>query len=414
MLQHILWGITFFSLWLTIIWLHYLFEEEPRKKELKEKPTITLAIPAFNEEKTIAKTVQSIIQSDYPADKIEIIIVDDCSKDNTSRKAEELIAQNPAYKIRLLRHEQNKGKAAAVNTALDNATGEYFAVVDADSRIAPDGIKLVLPYFYDEKIGAVISRVKVESPSKLIERIQYFEYIMSSMIRKLMAMLGTLHITPGVLSTYKTEVVRKVGGFTKDRNNLTEDMEIALRLIANGYRIEMQPESVTHTIVPKGLSRLWKQRIRWARGYIYNMWLYRRLMLSAKHGTFGLFQMPINIIVVTMLILNVGIIMINILDRSSEFLLRSATIQGYFIQRILDFPAIHTFVLGQNYRIMLPIIIVTILGFYLIWQSHRRFKESMLKNATGIIAYFFFIPYFTTVNWIASIFQEVMNTKRKW
>jgi len=414
MLQHVLWGITFFSLWLTMIWLHYLFEEEPRKRELKHKPTITLAIPAFNEEKTIAKTVQSIIQSDYPADKIEIIIVDDCSKDSTSTAAQELIEQNPSFNIKLIRHEQNKGKAEAVNSALDQATGEYFAVVDADSRIAKDGIKLVLPYFYNDQIGAVISRVKVESPHKLIERIQYFEYIMSSMIRKLMALLGTLHITPGVLSTYKTEVIRKVGGFTKDRNNLTEDMEIALRLISHGYRIEMQPDSITHTLVPKSLKKLWKQRIRWARGYLYNMWKYKRLMLSTKHGTFGLFQMPINILVVATLILNVGIIMINILDKTSEFILRSTTIEGYFIRRILDFPAIHTFVLSQNYRIMLPIIIATLLGFYLIWQSHRRFNESIFKNATGIITYFLFIPYFTTVNWIASIFQEVMKTKRKW
>lgn len=413
MLQHILWGVSFFSLWLTIIWLHYLFEEEKPLKKLKEYPQITLAIPAFNEEKTIAKTVNSIIKADYPADKKEIIIINDGSKDSTARVVEELIKKNPEHNLILL-NKENSGKAAAVNTALEKAAGEYFAVIDADSRISENGIRLILPYFYDDNIGAVISRVKVETPNKLLEKIQFFEYVMSSMIRKLMAMLGTLHITPGVLSTYKTETLRKIGGFTTDKNNLTEDMEIALRLISRGYKIEMQPESVTYTFVPNGIRKLWKQRIRWARGYIYNMWKYKKMMLSTKHGIFGIFQMPVNVLVVMTLIITISIILINLLDRMTEFLFRSATIHGYFWTTLTEIPSLNEIILGQNYRIMVPLFIVMILGFYLIWQSHRRFNERITKNITGAITYFLFIPYFTTINWIASIFQEVFKTKRKW
>lgn len=413
MLQYILWIILFFTLWLTIIWLHCLFTEEPQKKELKKYPKITLGISAFNEQKTIEKTIKSIIEAEYPNDKKEIIAVNDGSTDNTQQIVEELIRKNPDQNIILI-NQKNQGKAAGMNTALKKATGEYFAVLDADSRMSKNGIKLLLPYFYNDKIGAVISRVKVESPNKILEKIQFFEYVMSSMIRKLMSLIGTLHITPGVLSTYKTETLRKVGGFTKDRNNLTEDMEIALRLISKGYKIEMQPESITYTIVPKGLKKLWKQRIRWARGYIYNMWAYRKLMLSTKHGIFGIFQMPINVIIVITLIVNVIIIMINLLDKSTEFIYRSATINGYFIRKITEIPTTNELVLAQNYRILLPIGIVTLLGFYLIWQSHRKFNEKISKNITGAIAYFLFIPYFTTINWISSIFQEVFKTKRKW
>jgi cellulose synthase/poly-beta-1,6-N-acetylglucosamine synthase-like glycosyltransferase len=413
MLQHVLWGITFFSLWLTIVWLHYLFSDEPQKKEIKDKPKITLAIPAFNEEKTIAKTVNSILDATYPTEKKEIIIVNDGSKDNTQQVVEELIKQKPDFNITLI-NQANGGKAAAVNTALDNATGEYFAVIDADSRISKDGINLLLPYFYNDQVGAVISRVKVETPNKVLEKIQFFEYVMSSMIRKLMALLGTLHITPGVLSTYKTSTLRKVGGFTKDKNNLTEDMEIALRLISKGYKIEMQPESITYTFVPKGLKQLWRQRIRWARGYIYNLWQYKKMMLSTRHGIFGIFQMPVNVIIVITLIVNITIIMINLLDLSTEFLFRSATINGYFWRTLTEIPAVNEVMLGQNYRIMVPLAIVTLLGFYLIWQSHRRFNEKITKNITGAIAYFLFIPYFTTMNWITSIFQEVFRSKRKW
>ncbi|MBN1645214.1 glycosyltransferase [Candidatus Woesearchaeota archaeon] len=415
MLQHVLWGISFITLWLTIIWLHYLFANEPETKELTENPKITLAIPAYNEEKTILKTINSIIEADYPIDKKEIIIVNDGSTDKTAQVVEAIIKKNQSHNIILLQHAKNSGnKSIAVNTALDNATGEYFSVLDADSRISKNGIKLLLPYFYNQKVGAVISRVKVETPNKILEKIQFFEYIMSNMIRKLMSLLGTLHITPGVLSTYKTETLRKIGGFTRDRNNLTEDMEIALRLIQNGYKIEMQPESITYTFVPKGIKTLWRQRLRWARGYIYNMWSYRKMMFSPKHGIFGIFQMPVNVIIVITLIVNITIILINLIDTTTEFLFRSATITGYFWKTVTAIPTVTDVMLGQNYRILVPLAIVTILGFYLIWQSHRRFNERITNNITGALAYFIFIPYFTTMNWIASIFQEVFKTKRKW
>ena len=412
MLQHIIWGILFFTLWLTIIWISFLYADEPKKSKLKHYPKISVAIPAYNEEKTIKKTVNSLINSDYPRDKIELIIVNDGSKDNTAKVAKEIIKKNPKFNIILI-NKANGGKSSAVNAALDKATGEFFSVVDADSRVAPDGIKQILPYFYDEEVGAVISRVRVDVPKKTLERIQFFEYIMSNMIRKLMALLGTLHITPGVLSTYKTKVLRKVGGFTKDRNNLTEDMEIAMRLKYHGYKIEMQTKSLTHTLVPKDLKSLWRQRIRWARGYIYNMWLYKSMIFSRKHGVFGLFQMPINVLVVAVLMINISIIAYSFLDRIIEFTIRSATIKGYF-WTILEFPTLKEIFLAQNLRIMIPIILATVLGFYLILHAHKRFNEKITKNIIGAVGYFLFIPYFTTANWISSIFQEIFKTKRKW
>jgi len=413
MLQHILWAILFFTLWLAIIWISVLHAEEPKKTKLKRHPKVTIGIPAYNEEKTIEKTVDSIINSDYPKEKIEIIIVNDGSKDNTAKVSQELIKKHKGYNIILI-NKANGGKSSAVNAAIEKATGEFFAVVDADSRIEKDAIHKVVPHFENQNVGAVISRVRVDSPNKILERIQFFEYIMSNFIRKLMALLGTLAITPGVLSVYRTKILRKVGGFTKDRNNLTEDLEIAMRLKYNGYRVEMETNSTTHTLAPQNLKTLWKQRIRWARGYIYNMWNYRSMMFSRKHGIFGTFQMPINVIVVITLITNISIIAYNFVDKMIEFTIRSATIKGYFWTRILEFPTLQQILLGQNLRIMIPIILATVLGFYLILHAHKRFNEKITRNIIGAVGYFLFIPYFTTANWISSIFQEIFKTKRKW
>ena len=413
MLQHVLWAILFFTLWLTIIWISVLYAEEPSRKKIKKYPKITIGIPAYNEAKTIAKTVNSIVNSDYPKEKIEIIIVNDGSKDNTAEVSQELIKKNKKYSI-LLINKENGGKSSAVNKAIDAATGELFAVVDADSRIEPDAIQQLVPYFDDAKVGAVISRVRVDVQGKIIERIQFFEYIMSNMIRKLMAVLGTLAITPGVLSTYRTKTLREVGGFTKDRNNLTEDMEIAMRLKYHGYKIEMETKSTTHTLAPHTLKALWKQRIRWARGYIFNMWKYRSMLFSRKHGLFGIFQMPVNVLVVLLLITNISIIAYSFIERMIEFTIRSTTINGYFWTKLLEFPTLKEICLAQNLRIMIPIMMATLLGFFLILHAHKRFNEKITYNLIGAIGYFLFIPYFTTANWISSIFQEAAKTKRKW
>lgn len=413
MLQHVLWAILFFTLWLTIIWISILYADDPKKTKLKKYPTVTIGIPAYNEAKTVEKTVNSIVNADYPREKIEIIIVNDGSKDNTAKVAQNIIKKNKGYNIILI-NKANGGKSSAVNAAINKATGEFFAVVDADSRIEPDAIKQVVPHFDDAEVGAVISRVRVDVQGRLLERIQFFEYIMSNMIRKLMAVLGTLAITPGVLSVYRTETLRAVGGFTKDRNNLTEDMEIAMRLKYHGYKIEMETKSTTHTLAPIDMKTLWAQRIRWARGYIFNMWKYRSMLFSRKHGIFGLFQMPVNILVVLLLITNISIIAYSFFDRMVEFTIRSTTIQGYFWTRLLEFPTLQELFLAQNLRIMIPIILATVLGFYLILHAHKRFNEKVTHNLIGAVGYFLFIPYFTTANWISSIFQEVFKTKRKW
>ena len=413
MLQHLLWAILFFTLWLTIIWISILYADDPKKTKLKRYPKVTIGIPAYNEAKTIEKTVNSIVKADYPKEKIEIIIVNDGSTDNTAKTAKEILKKNKGYNIILI-NKANGGKSSAVNAAIKRATGEFFAVVDADSRIEKDAIKLVVPHFDNPEVGAVISRVRVDVPKKTLEKIQFFEYIMSNFIRKLMAVIGTLAITPGVLSVYRTTTLRAVGGFTKDRNNLTEDMEIAMRLKYNGYMIEMETSSTTHTLAPNTLNSLWKQRIRWARGYLFNMWKYKSMLFSKKHGIFGIFQMPVNILVVALLLVNISIIVYNIIDRMIEFTIRSTTIKGYFWTTLLEFPTLKEMLLTQNLRIMLPIILATVLGFYLILYAHKRFNEKITSNITGAVGYFLFIPYFTTANWISSIFQEIFRTKRKW
>lgn len=410
MLEYLLWGISFVTLWLTLVWLNFLYAE-PAKKQLKNLPKITFGIPAHNEEQTILKTVKSILAADYPANKKEIIVVDDGSTDKTASVVRQFAAKHPS--VRLIA-KKNGGKASALNAALDKATGDFYAVVDADSRISRESIKLSLAHFSDAKVGAVISRVRVDKPQNFLERIQRFEYIMSSMIRKIMCNFGTLYMTPGVLSIYRAPLLRKLGGFTRDPKNLTEDLEIAMRLKQNGYAIRMEPESITYTHVPDNMSGLWAQRVRWSRGYIYNHVKYKDMFFSNKHGVYGLFQMPVNVLAVVLLIANIGIIAYDLLNRGFDFIFRSFTIPDYFWTRITEWPSIQQFILARNIQVYLPIIIAFVLGVYLIIFAHRFFQERFRSQIAPLVTYMLVMPYFSTVNWVSSIVQEVARTKRKW
>jgi cellulose synthase/poly-beta-1,6-N-acetylglucosamine synthase-like glycosyltransferase len=413
MIQHIIWVVCFFSLWLIIVWLQFLYQEYDQKKKKESFPTVTVCVPAYNEEKTVAKTIKSIIESNYPTKKIETIVVNDGSTDKTANVIRQLIKEYKGFDIKLI-NKKNGGKSSAINRALKIARGGLFAVVDADSRIDKNGIRLIARHFDDKNMGGVISRTRVENPRNIYEKIQKFEYIMSGMLRHIMAKIGTLSITPGVLSVYRTSILKDVGGFTKDRNNLTEDLEIAMRLKYNNYKVDMEARSVTHTNVPPKFSPLWNQRTRWARGFIYNHWKYRNMFFSKKHGFFGFFQMPINVLVVLLLVINISIITYMVSTDFFETIVRTITIKGYFISRLFEFPTMKAIILGQNLRIMFPLAVSALLGIILMLIAHRMFKENFFKNMAGIVIYFIFIPYFTTANWLVSVAKEITRSRRKW
>lgn len=408
MIQYLLWGISFFMLWLSIVWLNCLMEEKPKQK-LTRLPTLSIIIPCYNRAKTLEKTIKSIFNADYPKKLLDVIIVDDCSKDNSVQVAEKL---QKKYPIRLIKHTINKGAGGALNTGLWKAKGELFARIDSDSRIEPDSIKKALEYMTPAH-GAVIPRVIVDEPKTLVEKLQRFEYNMSALTRKIMSNFGTLSINGGVLPIYKTTVLRKLGGFD-DKNNLTEDLEMALRLKANGYKIEMAHESITYTKAPTTVHALWRQRIRWCRGYITNHWKYRHLMFSKKHGIFGIWQMPVNVVIVALLIINVLIVSYGSIHDGYIFVSRSLTINDYFLTRITDLPTIKEFVLARNFQIIIPIILGYIVGIYLVYKAHKFFKERMWGQLRHIVLYFLLVPYFTAANWTVSIVHEMFRTKRKW
>ncbi len=151
----------YFGLFTSILFFLAFFENRDALKNpaLKHFPKVTVAIPAYNEEKTIAATIDSVLALDYPKEKLEIIVVDDGSTDNTLQ----IIKQYGGKGVKIF-HKENGGKGSALNFALAKANGEFFTCLDADSFVDPDCLKKMLGYFENKQVMAVTPSLKIWNP----------------------------------------------------------------------------------------------------------------------------------------------------------------------------------------------------------------------------------------------------------
>jgi len=408
-----MWIISFFTLYMSIVWLNFLFFTDfgVSQKRPKNIPTLTVAVPAYNEERGIEATLRSLEACDYPKNKLTIMVVDDGSKDRTSEVVKGFIDSHKHMDIRLIVQE-NQGKAAAVNAALFSAESEYFSCLDADSTISCGSIMSMLSHFEaDQKTAAVISAIKVHEPKNLYEKVQRFEYLMAVLMRKIRSTINTLAMTPGVLSIYRTAVIRELGGF--DVGNITEDFEIAMRLKYHGYNIQLETSAVTYTKVPSTFKGLWNQRLRWFRGYLYNHYKYRKMFFSRRQNRlFTCFQMPLNIFSIFLLLVMIVLVSYGSITFMFERLVRVFMINGY-LGSLFSIPTFKDFILSYNFKLMFPILMGTISGAFLFYLAHKLQKEK-IKDFTAIWAYFVIFPYMSFTHWVFSLSQEVMRLKRKW
>ncbi|MFN3910236.1 MAG: glycosyltransferase [Candidatus Anstonellaceae archaeon] len=268
----------------------FLWSDYASKKEVPPKlnywPEVSIIIPSFNSSETIFKCIESCKNLSYPK-KVEIIVVDDGSTDGSYEKLKEVKG------IKLLKQPKNIGKAASLNLGLRHAKGEIIACVDSDSYPKKDTLLNTVPYFYsNEKVGSVTVFIKVANPRTLLQKMQEIEYNISfGFFFKLIASIDCLYVTPGPMSLYSKKVFDEIGYF--DEENITEDMEIALRMQKNGWKIKRASNSLVYTEVPSTLSGLFKQRIRWFRGAIYNLINYFDMLFNPRYKTLGLFILPL-------------------------------------------------------------------------------------------------------------------------
>lgn len=282
----------FIALYFEIFLLITYFEHKEKREKRKEAPSwdklpsVSILVPCWNEGSTLIATVESILNLNYPKEKLSIFLVDDGSTDNTWENMQ-VFALNSQVK---LLQKENGGKHTALNYALQFVNSDLVGCLDADSFVEKDALLKIVAEFEDKELMAVTPSIKVHQPKNILELIQKVEYGWGVMLRNLMASLGALYITPGPFSIFKKEVFDKLGGYRKAHN--TEDMEIAVRMQKAGMKIGNAYDAFILTTAPKNLKALFKQRLRWSYGFIKNAMENRDIYFNPKYGNLGVIVFP--------------------------------------------------------------------------------------------------------------------------
>jgi cellulose synthase/poly-beta-1,6-N-acetylglucosamine synthase-like glycosyltransferase/peptidoglycan/xylan/chitin deacetylase (PgdA/CDA1 family) len=248
--------------------------------------TVTVLIPAFNEEKVIVTTVERILASDYP--NMEVLVIDDGSKDHTAYIVKSHFMKDPRVGVISI---PNGGKANALNVGLENAQGQVVVALDADTQFESTTISRLVRWFSDPSIGAVAGNAKVGNRINMITRWQALEYIVAQNLeRRALSALDTLTVVPGAVGAWRRDVLRELGGFPDD--TLAEDQDLTIHIQTEGYRVHFDPAAVAWTEAPATVGGLAKQRFRWAYGTLQCLWKYRGITFNADYGELGLVALP--------------------------------------------------------------------------------------------------------------------------
>ncbi len=242
-------------------------------------PKLTVIVPAYNEGAMVAQTIESIAQSDYPHDRLEIFVVDDGSQDDTWEYISSAAKRFPGL-VTPLRFTENRGKRAALEAGFIHAQGEIVVTIDSDSVIEPQALLALVAPFRNPKIGAVAGKVAAFNRyTNIIPRMLHVRFILSfDMLRAAQSTYGTVYCCPGALSAYRLSVVRKVLPEWRNQTFLGspctfgEDRALTNLILEQGLNTVYQRRAVVHTIVPETYSKLVKMYLRWERSYVREEW----------------------------------------------------------------------------------------------------------------------------------------------
>lgn len=261
-----------------------------RKLSIKVYPKISIVIPAYNEELSIIKSVSSALAANYPKDKLEVIVVNDGSVDNTAQLVNDYIKQTNTSNL-ILVNQSNSGKAHALNNGMRNyATGELVMCLDADSYLDQDALLKMFKYFHDEKVMAVASNVRIRHSKGLLGLIQQFEYLVCYQMKRAQSYFNIEYIIGGIGSTFRKSYLEKIGFY--DANTITEDIDLTMKILRAGnkaVRVIYGADVICYTQGVLTVKELIRQRFRWKWGR-YQTFLKNKSMFftSKKEFTKGL------------------------------------------------------------------------------------------------------------------------------
>ena len=266
----------------TLFWVRY---QPFAAATMEDAPSLTVIIPAYNEGAMVEQAIASVAAALYPAERLEIIAVDDGSTDDTWTYMRRAARRFPG-RVSTVKLNANRGKRGALAEAFRRARGEIVVTIDSDSLIEPGTLLAVAGPFRDARIGAVAGKVAVYNRrASVIPRMLHVRFVLSfDFLRSAQSIFRTVYCCPGALAAYRMPVVREVLERWERQTFLGvpctygEDRALTNLILAAGYDSVYQRTAIVHTVVPETYRKLCKMYLRWDRSYIREEFRFARIV----------------------------------------------------------------------------------------------------------------------------------------
>ncbi|NFM47663.1 glycosyltransferase family 2 protein [Clostridium botulinum] len=271
-----IWMLLFVNIILSLAGYRYYLKtlnSELKGLENEKYPKVSILVPAHNEEKVIGRTVKSILLLNYPKDKMELIVINDNSSDNTKEILKQIQEEYRPYNFKIINTDNitgGRGKSNALNIGYKHSSGDFIAVYDADNTPDKNALKYLMETIIeDEHLGAVIGKFRTRNKDRnMLTRFINIETLSFQwMCQAGRWNLLNLCTIPGTNFVVRKNIIQKLNGW--DPKAIAEDTEISFRIYELGYKIKFVPYSVIWEQEPENLKVWFKQRTRWAKGNIY-------------------------------------------------------------------------------------------------------------------------------------------------
>ncbi|MGO8695384.1 MAG: glycosyltransferase family 2 protein [Rectinemataceae bacterium] len=256
----------------TVVWFYY---RPVGSSNFDDAPSLTVIIPAYNEGAMVLKSIESVLTAHYPPERLEVLVVDDGSRDDTWLYIQRAAERHPG-RVTALQFKKNSGKRAALALGFERARGEFVVTLDSDSVIDREALLEITGPFRNPRIGAVAGKVSVYNTDEgHIPRMLHVRFVLTfDVLRAVESSYGTVYCTPGALSAYRISAVRKVlpnwinQRFLGSRCTYGEDRALTNYLLDEGFDTAYQGSAVVYTVVPTTYSKLCRMFLRWDRSYV--------------------------------------------------------------------------------------------------------------------------------------------------
>ncbi len=371
-----------------------LLDRRPHYDPYRDLPPVTVLIAAYNEEKSIGETLESVFRQLYRG-KVEVIVIDDGSGDDTAacaKRVSESGSYRDNYRFKLLSMPVNSGKSRALNRGLEEASHDLIVTIDADTYLHPESLARLITNLVDGPVNtaAVAGTVLVRnSRNNLLSRLQEWDYFLGIAVVKRIQSLyqGTL-VAQGAFSVYRKAAIIEAGGWS---DRVGEDIVLTWAFHSVGHRVGYAENAFAFTRVPETYRQFFRQRRRWARGLIEAFKCHPRVLVRPRMVS--------------------PFILFNFLFPYLDFVYLTIFIPGILAAVFFQVYAI----VGLMTLLLLPLmILVNITMFYHQRNVFRYHGLGIRKNVLGAVFYVLTYQMIISPASFLGYISEFLNVKRTW